>query len=94
MFMANSFASTAAYRDIEFATCEDDRPLAVQFASNDDVAMTRAVEYVYNHCDAIDLNCGCPQKWIIQEGCGAQVSVCFVLYVMRVCTGDKSHTHP
>lgn len=71
MMMANSFVSTKAYRDIEFALCKEDRPLAAQFAGNDDQMIKIASEYMYDYCDAIDLNCGCPQRWIMKEGCGA-----------------------
>lgn len=26
---------------------------------------------IYSSCNGVDLNCGCPQRWAIQEGYGA-----------------------
>jgi tRNA-dihydrouridine synthase 1 len=40
----------------------DDRPLIVQFAGGDPSILARAAKIVQGQCDAIDLNCGCPQS--------------------------------
>ncbi|GAA5965693.1 hypothetical protein JCM3765_003219 [Sporobolomyces pararoseus] len=44
--------------------------LIIQFAANDPVHLADAAELARPFVDAIDLNCGCPQKWAFQEGIG------------------------
>ncbi|GAA5911949.1 tRNA dihydrouridine synthase [Sporobolomyces salmoneus] len=44
--------------------------LIIQFAANDPVHLADAAELARPFVDAIDLNCGCPQKWAYQEGIG------------------------
>ena len=61
MFHSSHFAQSATYRRDNFQTCPEDRPLIVQFCGNDPQTVLEAARYVEDHCDAVDLNLGCPQ---------------------------------
>ena len=49
------------YRKDALASCNGDHPLIIQFCANDADALLEAALIAQDHCDAIDLNLGCPQ---------------------------------
>lgn len=71
MILADSFYSSQKARDNEFITSPDDSPLIVQFAANQAHHFSESAALVSEYCNGVDLNCGCPQRWAIQEGIGA-----------------------
>jgi tRNA-dihydrouridine synthase 4 len=58
----------------EFQTAPADRPLVAQFAVNDPVELSRAAAAFSRYVDGVDLNCGCPQTWVLQDKIGAALS--------------------
>jgi len=71
MILADSFYNSQKARDNEFITAEDDRPLIVQFAAKETIHFSEAARMVEKFSDGVDLNCGCPQRWALQDGIGA-----------------------
>jgi len=71
MILADSFYQSQKARDNEFTTNEEDKPLIVQFAANKAEYFSGSAELVSKHCNGVDLNCGCPQRWAWKEGIGA-----------------------
>lgn len=61
MFNANAFASSKEVRNQLFEIDPADRPLFVQIAGHDPQLMLQTAKYVEDHCDAVDINLGCPQ---------------------------------
>ncbi|KAK9827639.1 hypothetical protein WJX81_001911 [Elliptochloris bilobata] len=61
MLHSRLFLEDERYRAEHFTTCEADRPLFVQFCANDPDTLLAAARVAEPHCDAIDLNLGCPQ---------------------------------
>lgn len=61
MFNANSMVSSTDYCEENFQTTQGDRPLIVQIAGHDPQVMLQAAKLLEDHCDAIDINLGCPQ---------------------------------
>jgi len=70
MMLADSFVQSQSARDAEFATMLDEGPLIAQFASPDPVRIGQAAVLIRPYCDALDINCGCPQRWALSEGIG------------------------
>ncbi|XP_067936212.1 tRNA-dihydrouridine(20a/20b) synthase [NAD(P)+]-like [Watersipora subatra] len=71
MIIAESFSQSQHARDADFTTSQADRPLVVQFAAKNGKYFADVAEMVAPYSDGVDLNCGCPQRWAIQEGYGA-----------------------
>lgn len=71
---AESSSRIRCFRNAEFSTSSTDRPLIVQFASHDPEEFALAAEMVSPLSDGVDLNCGCPQRWAIQEHYGLTLS--------------------
>jgi tRNA-dihydrouridine synthase 1 len=60
--------SNRHYRELNFNTlCGEegdptvDRPLVVQFCANDPDQLLTSAKIIEPHCDAVDINLGCPQ---------------------------------
>lgn len=73
MILADSFVQSEKARDNEFSTNDEDRPLIVQFAAKNVNDFLNAAEMVAPYCNGVDLNCGCPQRWALKEGYGADL---------------------
>lgn len=61
MFHSKSFAESAEYRNHQYSTVPEDRPLFVQFCSHEPDVLLAAARHVEDSSDAVDLNLGCPQ---------------------------------
>lgn len=61
MFHSNLFANDVKYRKDALQTCPEDRPLIIQFCGNDPSTLLEAAILAQDHCDAVDINLGCPQ---------------------------------
>jgi len=73
MIVSESFLKSSKARDIEFTTSPTDTPLVAQFAANNASDFAGVVQMIAPFVDAVDLNCGCPQDWVMQEGYGAKL---------------------
>lgn len=62
MLHSRIFKENEKSRAQEFTTCEEDRPLFVQFCANDPDVLLEAARIVEPHCDYVDINLGCPQR--------------------------------
>lgn len=61
MLIANVYVRQSGYHSVANEILYG----AVQFCGNDPQTVLAAAKYVEGHCDAVDLNLGCPQVWAI-----------------------------
>ncbi|KZV24961.1 tRNA-dihydrouridine(16/17) synthase [NAD(P)(+)]-like [Dorcoceras hygrometricum] len=71
MLHARVFNENPRYRSREFSTCEEDRPLFVQFCANNPDVLLEAAQRVEPYCDYVDINLGCPQNFAKRGKYGA-----------------------
>ena len=62
MMNSELFIHDPGYREREFQSTEQDRPLVAHFSANNPEMLKRAALLVEDRCDAIDINLGCPQR--------------------------------
>lgn len=55
---------------IIMATCEEERPIALQLFGSDPFFLCKAAEKVYENFDIIDINMGCPVLKVVRNGEG------------------------
>ncbi|KAK6924021.1 DUS-like, FMN-binding domain [Dillenia turbinata] len=58
MLHSRIFSENEKYRSQEFTTCQEDRPLFVQFCANDPDILLEAARRVESYCDYVDINLG------------------------------------
>lgn len=58
MIHSRLFVESEKYRESNFHTCPEDRPLFVQFCGDNEHTLLKAAKYVEDKCDAVDLNLG------------------------------------
>ena len=61
MLSAAAVVTEEAYRHEQFDFHASDRPLVVQLCGDDPDQLARAGMLVQEQCDAVEINCGCPQ---------------------------------
>ncbi|EGD80919.1 DUS4L protein [Salpingoeca rosetta] len=73
MIVSDSFVQSWRAREADFATSTQDEPVVAQFAAANARDFAHAAALMAPYADAIDLNCGCPQKWAMQDGLGSHL---------------------
>lgn len=97
MIVADCFLQSESCRNVEFQTNSDDKPLIVQFGAKDAREFADATLLVSPYVSGVGLNCGCPQRWCIQEGMGCallrdpQVTADYIRFA-RAAVPDSNFT--
>ncbi|KAG0372825.1 tRNA-dihydrouridine(20a/20b) synthase [NAD(P)+]-like protein [Mortierella sp. AD032] len=73
MILADVFSSSNYARECEFSTNFLDDPVVIQFAASNGHDLANAAQLAAPYVSAIDINCGCPQKWAINEKIGSHL---------------------
>ncbi|VDK32638.1 unnamed protein product [Taenia asiatica] len=73
MIMSSAFLHSAKARAADFSTCPTDHPLVTQLACRSGPEFALCAEELSTLCQGVDLNCGCPQRWAMEEGYGAAI---------------------
>ncbi|KAG0360810.1 hypothetical protein BC939DRAFT_470483 [Gamsiella multidivaricata] len=73
MILADVFSASNYSRECEFSTNLLDDPVVIQFAASTSVDLANAAELVAPYVSGIDINCGCPQKWAVNEKIGSHL---------------------
>jgi tRNA-dihydrouridine synthase 4 len=73
MILADCFHRSKFAQEIEYQTNNSDDPIIVQFAAHNSFDLAASAEIVAKYCNGIDINCGCPQKWAINEKIGSHL---------------------
>ncbi|ORX97202.1 tRNA-dihydrouridine synthase [Basidiobolus meristosporus CBS 931.73] len=71
MILADVFKNSNYARECDFTTNEKDNPVIIQFAATNATDLADAAELAAPFVSGVDLNCGCAQKWAINEGIGS-----------------------
>jgi hypothetical protein len=62
MMSSAQICNEPGYLESEFQTIPEDRPLVCHMSANVPEEFAKAARLLEPHCDAIDLNLGCPQR--------------------------------
>ena len=60
MLHSKMMVENKRYKELNFWTSKEDRPLVAQFCGNDPDIVAEACKMVQDEVDAVDLNLGCP----------------------------------
>eukprot|EP00055_Hartaetosiga_balthica_P005197 m.14885 g.14885 ORF g.14885 m.14885 type:complete len:385 (-) comp4388_c0_seq1:120-1274(-) len=73
MIVADTFSKSDRARQADFSSAPSEGPLVAQFAASNAHEFASACALISPFVDAVDLNCGCPQKWAMGDCLGAHL---------------------